>query len=437
MSFIFMFTRRFQRKFFSRFHRDFFPFFFIGMIIIVPIITLIFQKMEIPEDEIDNYVYDGDNISEWPPLKVYVYPKEKYHTDDCLYPPEMPNRYINETNYWFQRMLEPTIHKQLLQSPLYTDNPNEADMFLIPHYSRMCSGLDGGKRWDDIPNYLSKHGNYLNRYSSVDHFIIHSVPHYGDKPADKAISIDKAPIIGLLDFKTALLKKSPWKFARSMVLPFITQMRELSLNRKRSISAFVAMATSSQGLAGKSAQIRQRIESELNNVPHTKVITIVRNNYNSFRAAMGSLSDYMTKSKYCVVPPGDAPSSKRFFDSVQHLCIPLLISDYYVLPFEDVPIDYAGSIIHFPSRQIENNLSTLLKSITPEEYNKQKNALKTTKERFTWDYKLPPKVGQGLWTFSWALYDRHSMMKPYLNNELTNDEGDPDYIFPISSVSDV
>ena len=46
----------------------------------------------------------------WPPLKIYVYPKNKYHTDDCLYPPEMPNRYINETNYWFQRMLEPTVH---------------------------------------------------------------------------------------------------------------------------------------------------------------------------------------------------------------------------------------------------------------------------------------------------------------------------------------
>jgi hypothetical protein len=35
----------------------------------------------------------------WPPLRVFVYPAAAYHTTDCLYPPELPTRYVNTTGY--------------------------------------------------------------------------------------------------------------------------------------------------------------------------------------------------------------------------------------------------------------------------------------------------------------------------------------------------
>jgi hypothetical protein len=84
---------------------------------------------------------------EWPPMKVFIYPNTSRHTSDCIYPPEKPLRYVDEKNFWWQRMLEPTVHFQLLESQIVTEDPETADVFLIPHYSRMCSGLDGGKRW--------------------------------------------------------------------------------------------------------------------------------------------------------------------------------------------------------------------------------------------------------------------------------------------------
>lgn len=47
----------------------------------------------------------------------------------------------------------------------------------------------------------------------------------------------------------------------------------------------------------------------------------------------------MHSSKFCLHPAGDTPSACRLFDAIVSLCIPVIISDYIELPFEDV-IDY-------------------------------------------------------------------------------------------------
>ena len=47
----------------------------------------------------------------------------------------------------------------------------------------------------------------------------------------------------------------------------------------------------------------------------------------------------MHTSKFCLHPAGDTPSACRLFDAIVSLCIPVVVSDYIELPFEDV-IDY-------------------------------------------------------------------------------------------------
>jgi hypothetical protein len=68
----------------------------------------------------------------WPPIKVFVYENYSRHTSDCLYPPELPSRYVNETGFWFQRMLEPTIHRQFLESPILAKKRRRGRCFLHP-----------------------------------------------------------------------------------------------------------------------------------------------------------------------------------------------------------------------------------------------------------------------------------------------------------------
>nr|XP_009803101.1 PREDICTED: probable arabinosyltransferase ARAD1 [Nicotiana sylvestris]XP_016504506.1 PREDICTED: probable arabinosyltransferase ARAD1 [Nicotiana tabacum] len=47
----------------------------------------------------------------------------------------------------------------------------------------------------------------------------------------------------------------------------------------------------------------------------------------------------MHTSKFCLHPAGDTPSACRLFDAIVSLCVPVIISDYIELPFEDI-IDY-------------------------------------------------------------------------------------------------
>jgi hypothetical protein len=256
----------------------------------------------------------------------------------------------------------------------------------------------------------------------VDHLIVHSVPHYGDKPADIAVSFDKGPAIGLLDMKLSAIKNSPWTAARSLVIPFITLPVVLEgLERKQSV--FVAMSTSARGLKAASAVLRQKIEEQLQQVPESEIVKIDRQEYKTFKKALTLLPEKMSQSKLCIVPPGDAPSSKRFYDAVSHLCIPYLLADYWLLPYEDIYVDYGKCMRQLWSRKVEN-LADDINGLDEDKISEMREELKNAKERFTWDYEEKPKTGQGLWTLSWALWDRWRMVAPYLGGEMAGDEQD-------------
>lgn len=44
----------------------------------------------------------------------------------------------------------------------------------------------------------------------------------------------------------------------------------------------------------------------------------------------------MHSSKFCLHPAGDTPSACRLFDAIVSLCVPVIVSDYIELPFENV-----------------------------------------------------------------------------------------------------
>lgn len=49
----------------------------------------------------------------------------------------------------------------------------------------------------------------------------------------------------------------------------------------------------------------------------------------------------MRTSEFCLHPAGDTPTSCRIFDAIQSLCIPVIVSDDIVLPFEGT-VDYSA-----------------------------------------------------------------------------------------------
>lgn len=57
------------------------------------------------------------------------------------------------------------------------------------------------------------------------------------------------------------------------------------------------------------------------------------------REGRRAASNGMHTSRFCLHPAGDTPSACRLFDAIVSLCVPVIVSDYIELPFEDV-IDY-------------------------------------------------------------------------------------------------
>lgn len=78
-------------------------------------------------------------------------------------------------------------------------------------------------------------------------------------------------------------------------------------------------------------------------------------------------SQGMHTSKFCLHPAGDTPSACRLFDAVVSLCVPVIISDYIELPFEDI-IDYRKVAVFVDSNSAvkPGYLVKLLRSIRAE-----------------------------------------------------------------------
>eukprot|EP01038_Epipyxis_sp_PR26KG_P011865 gene11865-15877_t len=89
---------------------------------------------------------------------------------------------------------------------------------------------------------------------------------------------------------------------------------------------------------------------------------------------------YLLSADYCLSIRGDTASSKRLFSAIEAECIPVIISDWIILPYENI-IDYSKFIIRFPE-SILHNIDILilhLKKITYQQKNNMKFALKKAK----------------------------------------------------------
>lgn len=75
----------------------------------------------------------------------------------------------------------------------------------------------------------------------------------------------------------------------------------------------------------------------------------------------------MHTSKFCLHPAGDTPSACRLFDAIVSLCVPVIISDYIELPFEDV-IDYRKTALFVDTKSAvkPGYLVKLLRGISTE-----------------------------------------------------------------------
>ena len=123
----------------------------------------------------------------------------------------------------------------------------------------------------------------------------------------------------------------------------------------------------------------------------SSVCANILNNLFSISFLSLSQSTYgMRKSKFCLHPAGDTPSSCRLFDAIVSHCVPVIVSDQIELPYED-EIDYTQFSVFFSVKEalVPGYIVTQLRQISKERWLKMWGQLKNISHHYEFQY--PPR----------------------------------------------
>ncbi|XP_040989672.1 LOW QUALITY PROTEIN: probable glycosyltransferase At5g11130 [Juglans microcarpa x Juglans regia] len=237
--------------------------------------------------------------------------------------------------------------------------PEEATAFflslsivnIIQYIYRPCTNYSH-ERLQNVVNYIhiiSKKYTYWKRSSGADHFMVSC-----HDWAPEVSANDPEPPNVLCNANTS----EGFQFVRDVSFPEVHLLNEnLDIPRlgqppnKRSIFAFFA--------GGDHGHVRKILFRHWKN----KDTAIQVHDYLPQTA---NYSELMGESKFCLCP--------RVVESIHAGCVPVIISDNYVLPFSDV-LDWSRFSVHIPIAKIPE-IKKVLQAISEEEYlAKQKHVI--------------------------------------------------------------
>ncbi|KAL7210840.1 hypothetical protein ACSBR2_013834 [Camellia fascicularis] len=220
-------------------------------------------------------------------------------------------------------------------------DPAEADLFYVPFFSSLSLtvkpiraanvagdglGYVDEEMQEGLIEWLEEHG-YWKRNNGWDHVIICQDPN----ALYKVVHRVKNGVLLVSDF--GRLGRDQGSLVKDVILPYSHLIKtfdgDVGVESRKSLLFFMGNRYRKEG--GKIRDMLfQLLEKEED--------VIIKHSAPS-RESRRAASQGMHTSKFCLHPAGDTPSACRLFDAIVSLCVPVIVSDYIELPFEDV-IDY-------------------------------------------------------------------------------------------------
>ncbi|WOL13025.1 putative arabinosyltransferase ARAD1 [Canna indica] len=223
-----------------------------------------------------------------------------------------------------------------------TLNPDDADLFYVPFFSSLSlvvnpirppGGDAGGSpeysdegMQEELVQWLEGQ-KYWRRNRGRDHVIVCQDPNALYRVIDQV----RNAVLLVSDF--GRLRVDQASLIKDVILPYSHRIDpykgDVGVEQRHSLLFFMGNRYRKEG-----GKIRDTLFQILENEKDV----IIKHGTQS-RESRRMARQGMYSSKFCLHPAGDTPSACRLFDAIVSLCIPVIVSDYIELPFEDV-IDY-------------------------------------------------------------------------------------------------
>eukprot|EP01059_Diplonema_ambulator_P022644 TRINITY_DN37978_c0_g1_i1.p1 TRINITY_DN37978_c0_g1~~TRINITY_DN37978_c0_g1_i1.p1 ORF type:complete len:488 (+),score=50.91 TRINITY_DN37978_c0_g1_i1:158-1621(+) len=331
------------------------------------------------------------------------------------------------------------IARFLRHHPMHTDNPDEADIFIIPAMTHLYNCAGKMEYLIEIVNWVaSQPGGHWKKYHAHDHYIFwwRWGMHYGGTikffkqlmrlfPRINYISYEFLEIMGrnkYQDFSLAL-KPRFTDYMHSIVVPypdFSPGLREqLPLDHPRDISVFMSGTSTIGG-------IRRWIKKELVKHADDEGFKCLYQDFGSHvvdTKRLGVPVEYpemFKRSVFCVHAAGDGLSSRRPTSAVLSGCIPVLVCDLCIYPFENL-LNYSSFAVFMPEDNVINGqMVDMLKAIPRSEILAKQRALLSIRPHFTYNTAGPPNPNDALDTVVQSMSTRASVLREYKRWFLTH-----------------
>ncbi|RYR50128.1 hypothetical protein Ahy_A07g036704 isoform A [Arachis hypogaea] len=367
-------------------------------------------------------------------FKVYIYPdgdpKTFYQT-----PRKLTGKYASE-GYFFQNIRE---------SRFRTLDPDQAHLFFIPISCHKMRGK--GTSYDNmtiiVQNYveglIAKYP-YWNRTLGADHFFVtcHDV---GVRATEGLPFLIKNTIravcspsydVGFIPHKDVALPQVLQPFAlpaggndiensdaNYLIFPGMNRILNLEIGHNRqttclheyliiySLSTFGKYGLCRTNLGFWAGHRNSKIRVILARVWENDTELDISNNRISRATGHLVYQKRFYKTKFCICPGGSQVNSARIADSIHYGCIPVILSNYYDLPFNDI-VDWRKFAVVLKESDVYQ-LKQILKNISHAEFVSLHNNLVKIQKHFQWN--TPPISYDAFHMVMYDLWLRHYTIK--------------------------